>query len=132
MNISNLIIGIVVVSMAAAGMFTVVTELGAGNGFTPPEHINTTYNQLAEVESNTANLTNVFQTSSLAEAIGFFPSGVINVIMLVPRMLHTTTLMLAQFIIDLELPNYVLIGLGIILTVLVVMAIVSVLARWPV
>lgn len=131
MNVSNLLIGVIIVSMIAAGTFTFITELGAGNGFTAPQQINDTYNQMAEIESHTANMTSVFRTSSLAEAIGFFPKGVIDVIMLVPNVVKTATTMLVQMVSDLELPNFVLIGGGLILSISIVFAVVSMLARWP-
>lgn len=130
MNITNFILAGVIVSLFAAGMFTYINGVGTSYGFTAPASINNTYNQLAEYESSTGNITSIFRSGDLSEAIGFFPKGVINTIMLVPAMVKTLTVMMAQAVFDLGLPNWFFVGLGIIITVSIVMAIVSLLARW--
>ena len=129
-NLTNFILAGIVVSILAAGIFTFVTDVGGAYGFTAPSQINSTYNQLAEYESSSSNLTSVFRTGDLSEAIGFFPKGVINTIMLIPNLIKTMTVMMAQAVFDLDLPSWLFVSGLMIVTLLVVMAVVSLLARW--
>lgn len=131
--ISGFLIGLILVSVMSIALFDLYIEFIAGFGLPTPPELNNSLGRgpLSALEQNTSTLTNTQLGSDLSVSTGFFPSGVINTIMILPNFMDVSVSIIRVGLRTLGMPDYVYTAAILILGLFVMFLILTILSRWP-